>query len=540
MRLCTFLISALVFFSSNAYGAAHWVDVTTATTSGADGTAAYMRWSRLVADGTGKVTKLRVSIREYGSPTEIRLALYDQSGVKQVEGTATVTATGYKEIVVPPITVTQGSTYYLAAQAASPDLTKFNCGATSGGLEGPNSYSAGFPQRLPDSWGAALLTGGMYIEGGPVADFLGTPTLGSAPLAVQFTDKSSGSITGWLWNFGDGSQATEQDPQHLYAVPGPYSVSLTVTGPEGADTALKTDYLLVVQEIPPGNNEYLVKIDSAPHQKFGLYYPATYRFAIPSGSSGLSAQYRYQESVWNTLPVKTATDIFNGIDAVRFDYAQGYAYLSVRFSRISDSIYLRILDSNSQPVSIQFDRITKYYDNRKAAVTVTLDDWDLYADAGFRRAVDQLNALGLYYSVGLRLLESPWASIQEKINQSGDKLEIAAHSIYHSCDAQTYQLHGYDTETSGCRNQIRDNLTFPAHPYIPLFIDPCGYWDSTLYSAVTVGDYLVDRGVGDGADFIAWDAGAGRYGRAGVSYDWEGADTQTQLTSANAIFNATT
>ncbi|MDK2989856.1 MAG: hypothetical protein PWR16_1385, partial [Methanoculleus sp.] len=37
----------------------------------------------------------------------------------------------------------------------------------------------------------------------PSADFSGTPTSGTAPLTVDFTDESTGSPTGWAWFFGD-------------------------------------------------------------------------------------------------------------------------------------------------------------------------------------------------------------------------------------------------------------------------------------------------------------------------------------------------
>jgi hypothetical protein len=41
------------------------------------------------------------------------------------------------------------------------------------------------------------------VTAAPVAAFSGTPTSGSPPLAVTFTDASSGSPTGWAWFFGD-------------------------------------------------------------------------------------------------------------------------------------------------------------------------------------------------------------------------------------------------------------------------------------------------------------------------------------------------
>src|SRR5207244_945940 len=65
----------------------------------------------------------------------------------------------------------------------------------------------------------------------PTADFTANPTSGNAPCAVQFTDKSSGSITSWDWNFGDGSShSSAQSPSHTYNTAGSYTVTLTVSG----------------------------------------------------------------------------------------------------------------------------------------------------------------------------------------------------------------------------------------------------------------------------------------------------------------------
>src|SRR5260221_8381178 len=38
-----------------------------------------------------------------------------------------------------------------------------------------------------------------------VASFSANPSSGQAPLTVQFADQSSGPITSWDWDFGDGS-----------------------------------------------------------------------------------------------------------------------------------------------------------------------------------------------------------------------------------------------------------------------------------------------------------------------------------------------
>ena len=64
----------------------------------------------------------------------------------------------------------------------------------------------------------------------PVADFTKTETVQPGEL-VTFTDTSTGDITERLWDFGDGTMSTEQDPTHTYDAPGVYTISLTVTGP---------------------------------------------------------------------------------------------------------------------------------------------------------------------------------------------------------------------------------------------------------------------------------------------------------------------
>lgn len=77
------------------------------------------------------------------------------------------------------------------------------------------------------------------------ATFSANPETGKRPLPVTFTDSSSGDISGWLWDFGDGSTSTEQNPVHTYSVPGKYTVSLTVTGVGGSDFSSRTDYINV-------------------------------------------------------------------------------------------------------------------------------------------------------------------------------------------------------------------------------------------------------------------------------------------------------
>ncbi|OGO21961.1 MAG: hypothetical protein A2Z28_00455 [Chloroflexi bacterium RBG_16_51_9] len=87
----------------------------------------------------------------------------------------------------------------------------------------------------------------------PVANFSGSPTIGMAPLTVNFIDLSQGTIQYRSWDFGDGSTSGEQNPTHIYKKGGTYSVKLTVTGSLGRDTLTVSNYINVALQQPVAN-----------------------------------------------------------------------------------------------------------------------------------------------------------------------------------------------------------------------------------------------------------------------------------------------
>jgi len=84
----------------------------------------------------------------------------------------------------------------------------------------------------------------------PVASFTTNVTSGNAPLAVQFTDTSQ-YATGWKWDFeNDGTvDSNVQNPVHVYAVAGTYTVSLTASNANGI--ASKTATITVSEQSKP-------------------------------------------------------------------------------------------------------------------------------------------------------------------------------------------------------------------------------------------------------------------------------------------------
>ena len=75
------------------------------------------------------------------------------------------------------------------------------------------------------------------------AAFSPSKTSGVFPLEVDFVDRSTGNVTSWTWDFGDGSSSNEQNPTHVFADAGRYSISLTVD--DGTNNSITTKNNLI-------------------------------------------------------------------------------------------------------------------------------------------------------------------------------------------------------------------------------------------------------------------------------------------------------
>jgi len=109
------------------------------------------------------------------------------------------------------------------------------------------SYDAG-----PGGDNMYAMTAILIVKGtapAPVADFTASPLSGTAPLAVHFTDESTGSVTSFAWDFtNDGTvDSTEQNPVYTYTAAGTYTVNLTASGQGGSDSEVKTNYVTVTE-----------------------------------------------------------------------------------------------------------------------------------------------------------------------------------------------------------------------------------------------------------------------------------------------------
>ena len=114
----------------------------------------------------------------------------------------------------------------------------------------------------------------------PAANFTANVTSGTAPLAARFTDTSTGEITAWSWDFGDGNTSSERDPVHTYITPGNYTVALTVSNGHAEDTMRKEHYIQVQKPLPSA--ELIFNVN---------YNRGTSNDSIASGTSPCSLAY---------------------------------------------------------------------------------------------------------------------------------------------------------------------------------------------------------------------------------------------------------
>lgn len=84
----------------------------------------------------------------------------------------------------------------------------------------------------------------------PVPDIKADDSIScKAPFTVHFTNTTPGA-TQWLWDFGDGTTSTQQNPTHTYTTEGSFTVKLTISASAGCTGSFtKTNYIIVQKPV---------------------------------------------------------------------------------------------------------------------------------------------------------------------------------------------------------------------------------------------------------------------------------------------------
>ncbi len=82
-------------------------------------------------------------------------------------------------------------------------------------------------------------------------------TFAATGLQVTFTDTSTKLPTRWLWDFGDGSTSTAQNPTHIYAEAGTYSVTLLAINAWGSKAPARQSV-----EVVDAGNAFIAAVEA--------------------------------------------------------------------------------------------------------------------------------------------------------------------------------------------------------------------------------------------------------------------------------------
>jgi hypothetical protein len=292
------------------------------------------------------------------------------------------------------------------------------------------------------------------------------------------------------------------------------------------------------------------------HILYGLAFPITYQFNFAPGETGIVAKEKHSYSEpWTVIPEKHQGDIFNDEEVVRFDYNKSCAFVSAAFN-YRDTLFLEICDNQGNAINSTYAGITKYYDNRKAAVTITADDWLDDYNSLFPPLLDLFRSYGLYVTAGVVTKasnSSTWNEIQNQVNIG--YVEIASHSRTHPSTPYSDPL----GEVNGSFQDIVTNLKLPKYynvnhrQYVFVWIAPSGEYDSTVDALLGTVNCLAPRlyenlstdtprvYINGFSTFSSWKASRNHFEaffptvEIGAPY-WGGGDTS--LTSLNNLFDS--
>ncbi len=257
---------------------------------------------------------------------------------------------------------------FVATDGAAAGLTSEDIGVseastapvgTSLQLGGTGTTYADFTwQGSQTATSGAVNTGQTLGDGSapPTADFSGSPTSGVAPLAVSFTDLSTGSPTGWSWDFGDGGSSSAQNPTHTYTAAGTYTVTLTAGNGSGSNSKTRTGYITVTD--PPVGGWTVITYDDF-EAGMGSYRDGGKDMKRYSGSH--SHQGSYSADIQDNSGTSSSFYHSAGHDVSGFtDLEVEFWYKPVSMDKPGEDFWVQYYDGSTWQTVAVFDKGTDF------------------------------------------------------------------------------------------------------------------------------------------------------------------------------------
>jgi PKD repeat protein len=201
----------------------------------ATGNGAFSRLSPDLAAGSRAATISSLAAGTY----RFYVTAFNNAGESAASNTASAT-----------IGTSVSASFAVSPSAGVAGVTAFFCSDTSTGAtswswnfgDGGTSFAQNptHVYNAPGTYTIQLTANGqsfasrvVSVTSGVASDFTFSPSNPTTQTNINFSDRSSGSIASWFWNFGDGTGSSVQNPVKRYTAGGNYPVTLTVTTPAG-------------------------------------------------------------------------------------------------------------------------------------------------------------------------------------------------------------------------------------------------------------------------------------------------------------------
>jgi PKD repeat protein len=206
----------------------------------ASGNGAFSRLSPDLAAGSRAATISSLAAGTY----RFYVTAFNSAGESAQSNTASATigTSVSASFVVSPSAGVAGVTTFICSDTSTGATSwawNFGDGGTSLAQNPTHIYSA------PGTYTVQLTANGqsfasrvVSVTSGIASDFSFTPSSPTTQTNINFSDRSSGSISSWFWNFGDGTSSTVQNPLKRYTIGGNYAVTLTVSTSAGLQSTI--------------------------------------------------------------------------------------------------------------------------------------------------------------------------------------------------------------------------------------------------------------------------------------------------------------
>jgi PKD repeat protein len=251
----------------------------------------------------------------------------------------------------------------------------------------------------------------------PIAAFSADVRSGYAPLAVHFTNQSTGTAPlAYAWDFTSDDEVDSNiaSPAFTYTTPGTYTVTLTATNGAGIDSEVKNGYITVLEAPAP-------PVAAFTSNKRSGAAPLTVRFTdSSSGSSPMTYSWNFGDggtsSDQNPTHTYTATGSYTvslrATNSLGTDVATTTGYITV---------------TEGQP------------GGSHAGIVITFDDQSVDEWYALRSMLQQHNAHVTFYVSYFGSLNQDQIDKLRILQSDGN--EIAFHGLYHTDVVSYLQTH---------------------------------------------------------------------------------------------------